>query len=394
MDNEAKQRLLEFYEHELLEDVEAFWSRHGPDREIGGFFTYLSREGMPLDTDKGMWVQARAAWLYSTLYSKVAARPEWLQLAEHAIVFIDSYGFDADGRMFFLVDRRGSPLRKRRYVYTEIFTVMAFAAFGKAAMRPAYLTKAVHLAAQIEDWLQTPGALDAKIEPKTRSLRSHATTMIRINMYQVLRDATGDQSYTDQIAQLIAELEHFFVKPDLEAVLETVLSDASPLDSPEGRTVNPGHSIETASFLFDEARISGNKRYEALGMRILDWSLALGRDHEHGGLLYFVDVSGKPAPMLEWDMKLWWVHSEALYALLQAVECTGDSSYKAQYQTLHDYTWSHFPDREYGEWYGYLHRDGSVSLDFKANHWKGPFHIPRQLMNTTLLLRSSLEGTE
>ena len=38
---------------------------------------------------------------------------------------------------------------------------------------------------------------------------------------------------------------------------------------------------------------------------------------------------------------------------------------------------SRFADEEHGEWYGYLHRDGRVSVPLKGNLWKGPFHLPR-----------------
>jgi len=44
---------------------------------------------------------------------------------------------------------------------------------------------------------------------------------------------------------------------------------------------------------------------------------------------------------------------------------------------VHDWAYAHFPDAEHGEWYGYLHRDGRVSVPLKGNLWKGPFHLPR-----------------
>lgn len=36
-----------------------------------------------------------------------------------------------------------------------------------------------------------------------------------------------------------------------------------------------------------------------------------------------VDREGKQPEQLEWDMKLWWVHCEALYATLLAFHLTG-----------------------------------------------------------------------
>ena len=57
-------------------------------------------------------------------------------------------------------------------------------------------------------------------------------------------------------------------------------------------------------------------------------------------------------------MKLWWPHNEALYACLLAYHTTGDEKYAQMYETTHSWVFSHFPDKTYGEWYGYLHRDG------------------------------------
>ncbi|MDR0728878.1 MAG: AGE family epimerase/isomerase, partial [Prevotellaceae bacterium] len=49
------------------------------------------------------------------------------------------------------------------------------------------------------------------------------------------------------------------------------------------------------------------------------------------------------------------------------------------FERLHDYTWSHFKDTDYPEWYGYLNRRGEVLLPLKGGKWKGCFHIPRGL---------------
>jgi len=86
------------------------------------------------------------------------------------------------------------------------------------------------------------------------------------------------------------------------------------------------------------------------------------------------------------SMKLWWPHTEALYALLLAYHLTGEKRYEEWYERVHAWSFGHFPDKDYGEWFGYLHRDGSLSLGLKGNMWKGPFHVPRaQLMCWKLL---------
>jgi N-acylglucosamine 2-epimerase len=85
-------------------------------------------------------------------------------------------------------------------------------------------------------------------------------------------------------------------------------------------------------------------------------------------------------------MKLWWPHTEALYAFLLAYSITKDTKYAEWYERIHDWSFGHFEDKDYGEWFGYLHRDGTVSNTLKGSMWKGMFHLPRALLLNYKLL--------
>ena len=111
-----------------------------------------------------------------------------------------------------------------------------------------------------------------------------------------------------------------------------------------------------------------------------------GWDAEYGGLLYFVDVNGLPVQEYWHDMKFWWPHNEAIIATLMAYQLTGDAKYARWHQQVHDWAYQHFADPEHGEWYGYLHRDGRISVPLKGNLWKGPFHLPRMQLVCWMLL--------
>ena len=91
---------------------------------------------------------------------------------------------------------------------------------------------------------------------------------------------------------------------------------------------------------------------------ILNWSVSLGWDKKYGGLFYFIDIKGRPTEQIEWDMKLWWPHTEALHALLLAYSITQDDNYFRQYGMVHKWAFGKFADIINGEWFGYLHRDG------------------------------------
>lgn len=370
--------LLAVYREGLLNDTLPFWIPRAIDREYGGYLTALDRDGSALQSDKSVWVQGRFAWLLATLFDTVERRAEWLDLSRHGIEFINRYCFDADGRMFFTVTRDGRPLRKRRYLFSEAFAVIALAAFGRAAADDRAKTQALDLFRLILKHHREPGLLEPKVIAATRRTKGLAMPMILIVTAQELRKSVDDPLCTQVIDECIGEIERDFLKPDLQCVLETVGSNGEFLDNFEGRTINPGHAIEAGWFILEEARLHRNDpRLVALGSTIIDWSLKIGWDDEYGGLVYFRDARGLPSGELAHDMKLWWPHNEAIIATLLAHQLTGDERYEHWHQRVHDWAYAHFPDPVHGEWFGYLHRDGTVSTHLKGSLWKGPFHLGR-----------------
>jgi len=387
---ERIRQLNRYFFEELTNDTLPFWVKHARDNQFGGYATYVDRKGKLLNPDKSMWVQCRITWLFSRLYNVLEKREEWLELAQHGVEFLNKYGFDNDGRMFFKVTRDGKPLRKRRYLFTECFGIIAFAEYARAAGDETFMAKARALASLVLDTKNQSKAPEPKIYSTTRQMKTHAMTMILINVFQILREVDGAHShdYSRQIYTAVEEVFRFFVKAKKKALLETVGPKGEMLlEFPEGRCVNPGHAIETCWFILEEARYRRDEELVKKIVPVLDWSLEIGWDEEYGGILYFVDVEGKQPEQLEWDMKLWWPHCEAIYATLLAYHLTGQAKYEKWFERVLDWSLRHFPDKECGEWIGYLHRDGSVALDFKGNHWKGPFHLPRQQLYTHLLLK-------
>jgi N-acylglucosamine 2-epimerase len=386
--------LRDYYYDQLVNNTVPFWIKHAADREYGGYTTFLDRQGDILSTDKPMWVMGRFVWVLSRLYNTLEKREEWLELARHGVDFMMKYGFDQDGRMFYAVTQDGRPLRKRRYLFTETFGVIALAEYAQASGDQNFLTRAKKLMDLIHDLYKTPGSLEPKFNPRARATLGHSMAMIQINTCQVLRDADPEGSYDGLIDAAIEEVFTYFVKPEKRALLETVGPNGEYLEAiPEGRCVNPGHAIETAWFVMEEGRRRSDSGLVKKALPLLDWHLDLGWDKDHGGLFYFLDIEGRQPVQLEWDMKLWWPHNEAIYATLLAHHMTGENKYLDWFEKLHDWSTKRFPDREFGEWLGYLHRDGSLALDCKGNFFKGPFHVPRQQLYCHLLLKEMLGGS-
>lgn len=386
----SKTRIIELadvYRNGLLEDTLPFWIRHSVDRENGGFICNLDRDGTILDTDKAMWIQSRFVWLLSTLYSTVEKTTEWLELARHGIEFIKKYGFDADGKMFFQLTKDGQPLRKRRYLFTEAFAVLALAAYGKASGEQQYIDEAYDLYRFIQDYPTMRNSLPPKVNTSTRPMKSIGSLMIQINLVQVLRSSHDNGQCTQWIDAFVDEIASDFIHENPSRILEVVGPGGEFIDHFEGRQIAPGHLIEVAWFILEEARIRNNDTtLIQLGCKILDWAWEKGWDTEYGGIIYYRDVKGLPCAEYWHDMKFWWPQNEAIIATLLAYYLTENEKYLRWHSKIHDWAYQMFPDPEYGEWLGYLHRDGRVSNYLKGTLWKGPFHLPRMQLYCWKLL--------
>lgn len=377
-----KQYLLETaakYRSELVDNVLPFWIENGMDNVNGGIYTALDRTGELMDSDKSVWFQGRAAWVFAYCYNNIEKDEAYLKAARSCVEFIERHCFDTDGRMFYQLTATGVPVRKRRYLFSETFAAIAFAEYSLASGEHKYAEKALQLFEKIIERLNTPGMLEPKFREGFQA-KGHSICMILIDTAHCISRAVQSPLLQAQIDRSIAELERDFMHPELKALLETVAPDGSFIDSTVGRTINPGHSLETGWFLLEEARHHGwNEATKRLGLTIIDWSWEWGWDKKHGGILYFRDCKNRPQQEYWHDMKFWWPQNEAVLASLYGYMASGDPKYIEMHKLADSYQFAHLKDTEYPEWFGYLHYDGTVSQDAKGNMYKGPFHIPRML---------------
>ena len=390
---ESRNYLLECqkrYNEDLTENILPFWLKYGLDRVNGGVYTCVDRDGTLMDSTKSVWFQGRCAYVYSFAYNNIERRPEYLEMAKSCLDFIEAHCFDTDGRMFFEVTADGRPLRRRRYVFSECFATIAMSEYSIATGDSAYAEKSLKLFKEIQRFISTPGILEPKYLP-TQPGRGHSITMILINTAACVRRAIQDPALDEQISRSIEELK-LFIKPEYKALLETVGPDGELIDTLGGRVINPGHCIETAWFLLEESKHRGwDEEIKKMALQILDWSWDWGWDEQYGGIINFRDSKGFPAQDYSQDMKFWWPQTEAVIAMLYAYEASGDERYLELHRMANEWMYKYLPDNENGEWYGYLHRDGSVAQPAKGNLFKGPFHIPRMLIKSSMLINEILK---
>lgn len=374
--------LIQVYRDGLLNDVLPFWMNQAVDDQYGGIMTSLDRDGTIIDTDKGVWQQGRFAWLLGELYNdpRLANHPErerWLETAGQTLDFISTHCFDSsDGRMWFHVTRDGRPIRKRRYAFSESFAAIAYGEFAQATGKSEYAQQAKNCFSRFVDHNLNPVGTEPKFTD-VRPSQGIGFPMISIATAQQLRGSIDLENAGALIDRSVELIRTTFMKSDIRCVMETVGPAGEMIDHFDGRTLNPGHAIEGAWFMMEEGKYRSDPRLIKTGLDMLDWMWERGWDSQYGGLCYFVDVKGLPVQEYWHDMKFWWPHNELIIATLLAYQLTGKSKYAEQHQLAHDWAYQHFPDPKHGEWYGYLHRDGSPSSHLKGNLWKGPFHLPR-----------------
>ena len=377
------------YKEDLLGNILPFWLEHGLDKVNGGIYTCLTRTGELMDSTKSVWFQGRFAFTCCFAYNHVEKRQEYLDAAKLTLDFIEQHCFDTDGRLHLAVAADGTPLRKRRYIFSESFAAIAMAEYSKATGDHTYAEKALALFKDMRRFLATPGLLPPKYEPTVQT-QGHSITMIMINVASCIRKVIADAELDRQIDESLHALKTCFIHPEFKALLETVGPNGEFVDTLNGRVINPGHCIETAWFLFDVATERGDKELTRLALTVLDWSWEWGWDKEYGGIINFRDCKNFPPQDYSQDMKFWWPQTEAIIANLYAFKLTGEEKYLKRHKQVSDWTYAHFPDAEYGEWYGYLHRDGSVAQTAKGNIFKGPFHIPRMMTKAYMLCQDLL----
>lgn len=366
------------YKDTLLKDVMPFWLDNSIDTTNGGYLTCLDRQGKVYDTDKFMWPQGRQSWTFSMLYNRVEPRKDWLEAARIGIDFIKKNGMDEDGNFYFSLDKNGIPLIQAYNIFSDCFAAMAFSQYAGASGDDEAIAIAKSTYQNI---------LNRKINPKgrfekstgKRALKGFALPMTLSNMVLELEHVLKPQDVERTLEQSVYEVMDIFLDKDSGLIYEFVTPEGKHSDCFDGRLINPGHGIEAMWFMLDIAERKNDQQLIARATQTILNILEFGWDETFGGLFYFMDVKGKPTQQLEWDQKLWWVHLESLVALAKAYKHTKNPFVWQWYQKVHDYTWSHFSDPQFGEWFGYLNRQGKPIHTLKGGKWKGCFHLPRAL---------------
>lgn len=381
--------LLQLYRAELLNNVIPFWLRYAMDWKNGGICTCISDQGEILSYDKYMWSQLRAIYTFSALYNKIEKKQEWLDAALNIYEFVRKYGRDEQSRWLYCVSKDGKPLQGATSIYADGFAIGAFLELSKAVPDKKIINLATETYGNAQKQLLHPGSYRTDPLPIPKGAKAHGISMIFAHFFydlgEYLNNPEIKKAGLDHAEQVMTD----FLSPDRHLLYEFVKEDKSLLEYPPGKTVVPGHVLESMWFMIHIYRREGNTCYVRQAIECIKWHIELGWDSRYGGIVLAKNAKGSFWEDKE-DTKLWWVHTEALYALLLAYYTTQEDWCLDWFIKVHNYAFSHYPVTGYGEWLQRLDRYGNSIKNIADLPVKDPYHLARALINCIQLIENHL----
>ena len=387
-----KQKILElaqFYKKHLFDDVMSFWEIRTVDNKCGGYLTCFDRKGNVTDTKKYIWFQGRQLWMFSALYNQADKKQKWLDLAKQGRDFIVKHAYAGNGRWNYQLDRDGTVEKKTISIFTDHFVLSGLTEYAVASKSDIDYKIIKETYDVLEKNVYDLDFKDIFHGTWSPNYKRHGIYMISIAVVNIVSQILGSERTKSLVDHCLEQVLYVFAKDEYELLFESVKRDGNIKDDePEGRVINPGHTLESMWFCIEEGKKRGDNSIIKRAIQIIEWAYKKGYDPEHGGIYAFLDSSGNNPLQMDWHKetnthwhdKIWWVHSEALYALALAAIESKDEKYFNRFLDLHGWCQKNFYDPEYGEWYSSLYRDGKPKETDKGTLWKAAYHLPRALM--------------
>lgn len=375
------------YRELLLDGIVPFWSRHGVDAEFGGVLSCMDEQGRRINDDKYIWSQARWVWTCAALYNRVEPRPEFLQWARATVDFLLRHGRDERGRWVYHTTRDGKVIEGATSIYSDCFVVYGLSEYCRAAPDAGLLALARKIFAEIQKRIESPDFSETAPYQLPPNRRCHGVPMILTEVAGELARTSGDANIAGAADDYAGRVMNHFIRPARQCLLEYLDYDYWEVPPPEGTYVMPGHAIESMWFQMHRARARNDRSQVRAAAEVMRWHLEKGWDREYGGIFLGIDADGQTPFLPNSETKLWWPHTEALYALLLARELTGESWCETWFDQVYEWSFGHFAMPETGEWRQRLDRKGTPMTKVIALPVKDPFHLPRALILSLELLK-------
>jgi mannobiose 2-epimerase len=405
----------------LMDNMMPVWYPRVIDTVYGGYLSDFNYKWeMTEQQNKMIVTQARHVWTCSKMRAFIGDS-KYLDYARHGYLFLRDFMWDKEyGGFFNLVTREGIPVnegnnpRYYKNAYGNAFGIYALAAYYNESKDPEVL----ELAKRAFNWLEY-GSHDALhggyfqfldqdgtpfkngmggIPPKDQNSSIHLMEALT-ELYTVWPDELVQQ----RLREMFLLIRDVIVsdRGSLQLYMSENLTPLSFRDSSKEvhkkmyflDHMSFGHDVETAYLLMEAAEALNIKdeKTPVICKKMVDNAMKYGWDNGTAGVFdagYF--YKGEEEVTILRDTKNWWAQAETLNTLLIMSKLYPDDplKYCKRFLAQWDFVKKYLVDWEYGGWYpGSIDKEPEAKEAKKAQIWKGNYHSARSLMNCIDLIR-------
>ena len=386
------------------------------DKEYGGYLSTFTYDFKPTgDQDKMIVTQARHIWSTSKA-AEFYHDTNYVAMARHGYYFLRDKMWDKEfGGFYSLVNRQGEPKSMMKEAYGNSFAIYGLAAYYAASgdtgalelakkgfmwleqhsHDPKYKGYFQHLERNGTPIVRPdtmPGTSDLGYKDQNSSI--HLLESFT-QLYSVWKDPLLKERLNEMLLlirdTMIGNKGYLtlFFYPDWRPVTNRDSSREIILARRNVDHVSFGHDVETAFLMMEASEALGiehDKKTWDVGKQLVDHSLRTGWDNKLGGFYdegYYFRESPHKMTIIR-NTKNWWAQSEGLNTLLIFSDLypKDKMNYWDKFRKLWNYTNTYLIDHQYGDFYELgLDNSPKSKTALKAHIWKGTYHSFRALSN-------------
>jgi len=392
---------------ENLHNTLQFWIDHSVDREYGGLLGRLDQQGNAKPPgNKSVVLESRALWSFAEAYRRFPD-PAYQRMAAECLTFLREKMWDKEhGGYYFLVTREGKVLDSTKQLNPLSYVLEGLAEYAIAFHDDQARREAVQLFEVIDqhahdnehggyhiaftaDWQWIK---DYKPGPNASGSFGRKSYDWHLGLLEALTtayDVTGDARIRARVDELLDIFVNKIVDPEIGYGRYYFTEDWTVADrNGDSRECEYGLDLEASWLLTEAASVVGRNqdpKIRRASLALVDHALRYGFDNERGGLYRTGPAKG---PATNRDME-WWQQAETLVAFLNAYQLTGDPKYFTAFELEAQFVDNHFVDHTYGEWYTAISHDGKTDTE-KTGPWKAPYHVTRACLEVISRLGRTL----
>jgi|WetSurMetagenome_2_1015567.scaffolds.fasta_scaffold00403_4 mannose/cellobiose epimerase-like protein (N-acyl-D-glucosamine 2-epimerase family) len=374
-----------FWRQQGLTQIIPFWQTHVRDTKYGAFYTYLSREGKPFPPwDKYPAMISRQVFGFTSAYL-LSGNEKYLETASEGVNYLIKYAWDKEyGGWFDLLDRDGNPKATTKSVPNQLYTNVGLALYYFATGDSdvlTYINESIRIQKKYSfdnvngGYYQTLSR-DLSVSDSSKSKHSHYgyTSSLLINLMMITRDKEIG-NFAEELMQIsfrqMTDKDYGwfngFPKP------YDIRWNLTPSIVNNKEVVSAGAQLTATLSLLRLFEMTGDEIYRTKGINLGDQLLRSAWDSTSGG---WFDIIDRKPPFKPQDKSSvsWWLQSYGMFVQLHLYHITGEKRYLDFYQKMASFWNNYFVDKEYGAVFQNVTPAGiSLSTD-KAVAWKASYH--------------------